>query len=106
MKQVIEELAPYLRGWRNYYGFCETPWVLKHLDSWIRRRVRCAFWRQWKTGRKRYAELVALDVSAELAAKAAGPRKGPWRLSESQALHQALSNDYLASLGLPSLVEG
>jgi RNA-directed DNA polymerase len=106
MKQVMEELAPYLKGWRNYFGFCETPWVLKHLDSWIRRRVRCAFWRQWKTGRKRFAALVARDVSEESAAKAAGSRKGPWRVSQSPALTQALSNAYLASLGLPSLVEG
>src|ERR1700694_6010909 len=58
MKQVMEELATYLRGWRGYYGFCETPSVLRLLDSWIRRRVRCAFWRQWKTGRKRFADLV------------------------------------------------
>ena len=106
MKQVMAKLAPYLRGWRNYYGFCETPSVLESLDSWIRRRLRGDFWRQWKTGRTRYAELVARGVSEELAAKAAGSRKGPWRLSKSQALHQALSNAYLASLGLPSLVEG
>src|SRR6267378_1089286 len=48
MKQVMEELARYLRGWRGYFGFCETPSVLKRLDSWVRRRVRCAFWRQWR----------------------------------------------------------
>src|SRR5712691_8652644 len=29
MKQVMEELATYLRGWRGYFGFCETPWVLQ-----------------------------------------------------------------------------
>src|SRR5205085_7186443 len=53
MKQVMEELGPYMRGWRGYFGFCETPSVLRQLDAWVRRRVRCAFWRQWKTGRKR-----------------------------------------------------
>src|SRR6266849_529261 len=77
MKQVMEELAPYLRGWRGYFGFCETPSVLQRLDSWVRRRVRCAFWRQWKTGRKRYAELVRRGVNEELAAKTAGSRRGP-----------------------------
>ena len=25
MKTTIEELAPYMRGWRGYFGFCETP---------------------------------------------------------------------------------
>jgi RNA-directed DNA polymerase len=55
MEKMMEELARYVRGWRGYFGFCETPSVLRDLDSWIRRRVRCAFWRQWKTGRQRYA---------------------------------------------------
>ena len=106
MKKVIEELAQYLRGWRGYFGFCETPSVLRALESWIRRRVRCAFWRQWKTGRQRYAELVQRGVSGEAAAKTASSRRGPWRVSQSPALDQALSNAYLASLGLPSLTAG
>src|ERR1035437_8980350 len=106
MEKVMEELARYVRGWRGYFGFCETPSVLRDLDSWIRRRVRCAFWRQWKTGRQRYAELVRRGVSRESAAKTAGSRCGPWRASQSPALDQALSNAYLSSFGLPSLVEG
>jgi RNA-directed DNA polymerase len=106
MKKVMEELAQYLRGWRGYYGFCETPSVLQKLDSWVRRRVRCAFWRQWKTGRKRYAELVQRGVREEEARQAAGSRRGPWRVSQSPALGMALSNAFLASFGLPSLVEG
>jgi RNA-directed DNA polymerase len=106
MEQVISKLAQYIRGWRGYYGFCETRSVLRHLDAWVRRRVRCAFWRQWKTGRKRYAELVRRGVSGKAAAEAAGSRRGPWRVSQSPALDQALSNAYLASLGLPSLAAG
>jgi len=106
MEQVMEELARYLRGWRGYFGFCETPSVLRGLDSWVRRRVRSAFWRQWKTGRKRFAELVRRGVSEDLAAKTAGSRCGPWHVSQSPALGIALSNAALTSLGLPSLVEG
>src|ERR1035437_8606322 len=106
MEKVMAELARYVRGWRGYFGFCETPSVLRDLDSWIRRRVRCAFWRQWKTDRQRYAELVRRGVSRESAAKTAGSRCGPWRVSQSPALDQALSNAYLTSFGLPSLVEG
>jgi hypothetical protein len=59
-----------------------------------------------KTGRKRYAELIRRGVSAEAAAKTAGSRCGPWHVSQSPALDRVLSNAYLASLGLPSLVEG
>ena len=106
MGQVVEELARYLVGWRGYYGFCETPSELKRLDSWIRRRLRCAFWRQWKTGRKRYAELVRRGVNRQLAASMAGSNQGRWHLSRSQAMSIALPNAYLASLGVPSLAEG
>ncbi len=106
MGQVVEELARYLVGWRGYYGFCETPSELKRLDSWIRRRLRCAFRRQWKTGRKRYAELVRRGVNRQLAASMAGSNQGRWHLSRSQAMSIALPNAYLASLGVPSLAEG
>src|SRR5437667_9819471 len=91
MEQVMEELARYLRGWRGYFGFCETPSVLQRLDAWVRRRVRCAFWRQWKTGRKRFAELVRRGVSEELAADTAGRRRGPWHVSQSRAVGLARS---------------
>jgi RNA-directed DNA polymerase len=25
METTMEELAPYMRGWRGYFGFCERP---------------------------------------------------------------------------------
>src|SRR6266576_3902183 len=51
MDTTIEELAPYMRGWRSYFGFCETPEVLLSLTRWVRLRLRAALWRQWKTPR-------------------------------------------------------
>ena len=62
----MEELAPYMRGWRGYFGFCETPEVLIALARWVRLRLRAALWRQWKTPRRRRAALIALRVSGEL----------------------------------------
>ena len=103
MKQRIEELVVYMDGWLGYYQFSEVPSQMKDLNSWVRRRIRCVFWWQWKTARKRYAELVRRGVRPDLAAKTAGSRKGPWRVSSSQALSLALRNDYLHSHGLPKL---
>ena len=103
MKQTIDELARYMPGWIAYFGFCETPSVLENLDSWIRRRIRCGFWQQWKTSRKRYAELVKRGVNPGTAKNMAGSNQGPWHLSLSKAMSVALSNAELASLGLPSL---
>jgi RNA-directed DNA polymerase len=104
IESMVEELSTYLRGWLSYFGFCQTPTVLRDLESWIRRRLRAVLWKQWKRGRKRYAELRARGVREELAAKAAGSPHGPWRLAHSPALALALPNAYFASLGLPSLV--
>ena len=38
IKTTMEELAPYMRGWRGYFGFCETPEVLIALTRWVRLR--------------------------------------------------------------------
>jgi RNA-directed DNA polymerase len=105
MKTTIEELAPYMRGWRGYFGFCETPEVLIGLTRWVRLRLRAAMWRQWKTPRRRREALMELGVRSRLASNTAGSGLGPWYLAKAKALSVGLSNAYFKSLGLPSLVD-
>src|SRR5467141_3652682 len=104
IKTTMEELATYMLGWRGYFGFCETPEVLIALTRWVRLRLRAAFWRQWKTPRRRRAALIALGVSGQLR-NMAGSGRGPWHLARSKALSVGLSNAYFKSLGLPSLIK-
>jgi hypothetical protein len=54
LPQMIADLAPYLLGWRGYFGFCQTPRVLTNLEAWIRRRLRAYLWRQWQHGPNRF----------------------------------------------------
>lgn len=105
MESTVEQLARYMVGWRGYFGFCETPEVLIYLTRWVRLRLRCAFWRQWKTPRRRRAALLQLGVRPQLAANTAGSGRGPWYLARAKALSVGFSNAYLRSLGLPSLFE-
>src|SRR6266481_4914249 len=104
IKTTMEELAQYMRGWRGYFGFCETPEVLIALTRWVRLRLRAALWRQWKTPRRRRAALIANGVLGELR-NTAGSGRGPWHLARSKALSVGLSNAHFKSLGLPSLIE-
>src|SRR6516165_7108875 len=104
LQTTIEELAPYMRGWRNYFGFCETPEVLVALTRWVRLRLRAAMWRQWKTPRRRRAALIALRVFGQLC-NTADSGRGPWYIARSKALSVGLSNAHFKSLGLPSLIE-
>jgi len=106
IETTIEELAPYMRGWRSYFGYCETPWVLVGLTRWVRLRLRAAMWRQWKTPRRRRAALLELGVRTRLASNTAGSGRGPWYLAKAQALSLGLSNAYFKSLGLPTLIDG
>ena len=105
LTRVISELRSYLLGWRGYFGFCQTPSVLRDFDGWIHRRLRCYAWKQWKTGRRRFAELRRLGVGKDLAAQTAGSSKGYWHISRSPALSISLSRAYLTAMGLPLLDE-
>jgi RNA-directed DNA polymerase len=104
IETTMEELAKYLRGWRAYFGFCETPEVLIAFTRWARLRLRAALWRQWKTPGRRRAALIAQGVSGELR-NTAGSGRGPWNIARSKALSVGLSNAYFKLLGLPTLVE-
>ncbi|MFB3104453.1 MAG: group II intron reverse transcriptase/maturase, partial [Pseudomonadales bacterium] len=103
--RVISELRSYLLGWRGYFGLCQTPSVLRNFDSWILRRLRCYAWKQWKTGKRRFAELRRRGISKDLAAQTAGSRKRYWHISRSPALNMSLSRAYLIKLGLPLLLQ-
>jgi RNA-directed DNA polymerase len=103
LQRMIGELSEYLKGWIGYFGFCERRTDLRDLDGWIRRRLRCAAWKQWQNGRRRYRELTRRGVKADRAKAIAGSSLGPWPMSRNIAMSQALSNRYLQSLGLPTL---
>jgi RNA-directed DNA polymerase len=103
MKRILSELSSYLKGWRGYFCFCETPTVLIKLEEWTRRRLRSVYWKQWKKSRKRFSELIKRGVGKELSAKTVGSCHGPWRLSNSPALSIALPIKHFDALGLPRL---
>lgn len=102
----VEILSTYLTGWRGYFGFCQTPAVLRDMDCWIRRRLRCVLWKQWKTYKKRKKELIKRGVSCELALSTAWSSKGPWNICHTPGVRIALPNKFFDSLDLTRLETG
>src|SRR3979490_2274697 len=100
---TMEELASYMRGWRGYFGFGETPEALLPFTRWVRLRLPAALWRQWKTPRRRRAALTAHGVSPWAARNTAGSGRGPWYLARSRALSTGLSNAHFRPLAPPAL---
>ena len=68
LEQMTKELSDYLRGWKSYFGFCQTPSVLHGLDQWIRRRLRSVIWKQkkrrssWHLKKKKRTNSPALEL--------------------------------------------
>lgn len=102
LRQVIEELASYLKGWRGYFRFAETPGVFDALDGWIRRRLRLLQLKQWKRGTTAYPALLARGVSPTSAARIARNLRRWWH--NSTLSNVAFPNHYYDELGLPRLV--
>ena len=102
LERMIGELVPYLRGWAGYFSFSQSH-ELPSLDGWIRRRLRCVAWVQWKTRGQRYRELRRINVPERSASAAIFSPKGPWRLSFSEALHRGFTKARFRRLGLPPM---
>jgi RNA-directed DNA polymerase len=102
LEKMIADLNPFVRGWVGYFGFSQWH-ELPSLDGWIRRRLRCVAWVQWKTRGQRYRELRRLKVPERSASAAIFSPKGPWRLSFSEALHRAFTKARFRRLGLLSM---
>jgi len=73
------------------------------LDKWVRRRIRSCYWRQWRRVRTRIQNLLKLGIRKDEAVTHGVSSKGPWVMSSSQAVHEALSLEYLKGQGLVSL---
>lgn len=103
LRQVIEELNTYFKGWIRYFYLNEWSSVLRALDGWIRRKLRCFILKKWKRKYTRYRRLKAFGLKDHQAWSIGGSDKGVWRLSNSPSMHHALNKDYFVSLGLLGL---
>lgn len=101
--KVISDLNHYVRGAINYYmpglNFAEA----RELDQWLRRRMRLYYWKQWKRPRTRRRNLLRLGIGRDEVHRASRARKGPWRMSQNSIVTRAMTNQWLADQGVPSI---
>ena len=104
MHHRFTELRSYFQGWVGYFRLVPIKTYFADFDKWVRRRIRSCYWKQWRSPRTRIANLRKLGVKADEAVTHGCSHKGPWTMSSSRAVHEALSLDYLAHEGLASLL--
>lgn len=105
LERMLEELGRYTDGWVGYYRLAQTPSIYDRFDKWIRRRVRCYQWQQWKQPSTRARALQRAGVDPRLANGTAYDGPGQWRAAGSPGLTIALPNAKLARMGYHSMHE-
>lgn len=105
IKALIEELTPVLRGWVNYFRLAEVKGVFEELDGWVRRKLRCIIWRQWKRTFTRAKNLMKYGLTKERALKSAMNGRGPWWNSGASHMNQCFPKSFFDRLGLVSLLD-
>ena len=99
MDYRLRKLAEYVRGWLGYYALSEYYRPIPELESWLRRRVRCCYWKQWRRRRTRINELLKLGIPRSIAIPVCMSNKGLWRMSRSLATTAGLTNQRLKDRG-------
>lgn len=102
---IRERLNPLIRGWIQYFSVSETRRFAEELDGWIRRRLRCLLWRQWKRPWTRRGKLIQLGVPELNAVRTAFNKHGPWFTSGLATMNAALPKKFFDQLGLVSMVD-
>ena len=105
MATVIMRLNPVLRGWAGYFKLSQSKRPLEKLDGWVRRKLRCALWRQWKRPSTRARNLMRLGLSRQRACISAFNGRGPWWSSGAAHLNHALPKKLWDRLGLVSILD-
>lgn len=103
--KTIAQLNPILRGWAQYFRLTESMRPLTELDGWIRHRLRCILWRQWKRNHTRGKNLMKAGLDEVRAWKSATNGRGPWWNSGASHMNQAYKKSYFDNLGLVSILE-
>ena len=103
--RVIRELGPIIRGWVTYFRLSEVRIGFELLDRWLRRKLRCIMWRQWKRPKTRRKKLIALGLEPEQARLTAGNGHGPWWNAGFRSMNQAVPTRRLRRMGLLSFLD-
>lgn len=102
---TIQLLNPMLRGWAAYFKLAETKRALEDADGWVRHKLRCILWRQWKRPYARARNLMQRGLPEARAWRSACNQRGPWWNAGASHMHAAFPKSWFDRLGLVSLLD-
>lgn len=63
ISQIIDNLRPYVLGWKAYFKLSQTPSIWQRLDEWMQHRMWAIHLKQWKRGTTIYRDCWSLGRS-------------------------------------------
>ena len=96
---MLQKLRQYTTGWLNYYAIADMKDFIQQANGWIKRKIRCYIWKQWKRIKTRSENLQALGVPRSKAWEWANTRKGYWHISNSWILSRTLTDKHIIQMG-------
>lgn len=104
LSDVIGELTLLFRGWISYFRLSQVKRVFEELDGWIRRKLRCILWVQWKRPKTRAEKLMKLGIDKVRALTSAYNGRGSWWNAGASHMNAAITANWLSRQGLMSLI--
>ena len=80
-------------------------WLSGMASSWLRHKLRCILWRQWKRPDTRAMNLMKAGLTEERTFRSAFNQRGAWWNSGASHMNQAFPKLYFDRLGLVSLLD-
>ena len=100
----IIKLIEVQQGWLQYYRMASIQGKLKDVDGWVRNRLRCCIWKQWKKPERRRKNLMRLGVDLEHAYSHSRSRMGTWAVACSPILKTTITVERLQQRGYESML--
>jgi len=104
LRRVIAELNEATVGWVNYFRLAQVKGIFEDLDKWIRRKLRCILWRQWKKPRTRARKLMSFGLAQDRAYISAYNGRGTWWNAGASHMNARVTARWLYKQGLVSLL--
>ena len=101
----IKKLKEIQRGWINYFRMASIQAKLKEIDGWLRNRLRCCIWEDWKKTERKRKNLIRLGISTNQAYAWSRTRMGGWAVAQSPIMVTTITLSRLVKRGYESMLD-
>ena len=91
LEERIRKLNEVIRGWVNNFRLGSIKLKLKKLDEWLRNRLRCCIWHDWKKLDRKRKNLIRLGIEQGMAYAWSRTRMGSWAVALSPILRTTIT---------------